>query len=66
MNPERGTGLGEWTGALVSAAAGLIGIVTGVAIHGAKIDEIKERLDRIEDKLDRVVERRTWPDDDAR
>ena len=52
----------------ITCLSGLLGIITGHKVHGAKIDMFEERLDRIEanqehrlnrieDKIDRLVER---------
>lgn len=53
---------------ILAAASGLIGIVTGVKVHGVKISSIEDRFDRFETqmnarfsvfetKLDRMIER---------
>ena len=41
----------------MAGVAGFIGMLVGVKVHGAEIENLKERLDRIEDKLDRLIER---------
>lgn len=41
----------------VGIAAAAFGVWGGVQVHGAQIEDIKERLKRIEDKVDRIVER---------
>ena len=43
--------------AVMAGVAGFIGMLVGVKVHGAEIENLKERLDRIEDKLDRLIER---------
>lgn len=45
---------------LVGLVSGAIGIVTGIGVHGAKIEDMKARLDRIEEKVDRLIERRAF------
>lgn len=51
----------SYTGVLMNAVmasvAGLIGIITGIRVHGSKINDIEQRLTRIENKLDRMIER---------
>ena len=42
--------------AVMAGVAGFIGMLVGVKVHGAEIENLKERLDRIEDKLDRLIE----------
>lgn len=41
----------------VGIAAAALGVWGGVQVHGAQIEDIKERLRRIEDKVDKIVER---------
>lgn len=41
----------------VGIFAAAFGVYAGVQVHGAQIEDIKERLRRIEDKVDRLVER---------
>ena len=52
----------NYTGVLMNAVmasvAGLIGIITGIKVHGAKINDMEARLTRIEDKLDRLIEKK--------
>lgn len=55
-------GEGSWLDTLlvnigVGFVAAAIGVWGGVQVHGAQIEDIKERLRRIEEKVDRIVER---------
>lgn len=43
--------------AIMAGIAGFVGMLVGVKVHGAEIENLKERLDRIELKLDRLIER---------
>ena len=43
--------------AVMASVAGLIGIITGIRVHGSKINDLDARLTRIENKLDRMLER---------
>ncbi len=52
------TGAFQMLGATVAAAlSGFVGMIVGVKVQGAEVNNIKARLDRIEDKLDRLIER---------
>lgn len=42
---------------VLAGLSGLIGVVTGIRVHGVKIGYIEERLDRLEEKIDRLIER---------
>lgn len=54
----------SYTGVLMNAVmasvAGLIGIITGIRVHGSKINDLESRLTRIEDKLDRLIEKKIF------
>lgn len=49
--------VGIITSWVVAGLAGLVGIITGIKVHGTKIESLEERLTRMEDKLDRLIER---------
>lgn len=44
--------------AALAGTAGFIGMLVGVKVNDAEIENLKSRLDRIEAKLDRLIEGR--------